>query len=89
MTTPDLIDDKRWRCKECDTISHESKLLTADNPFKRDESITGCPSCFSIDSFMDVCDQSGCEKDVSSGWPSPGGYRRTCHKHNKSEPFKL
>jgi hypothetical protein len=27
------------------------------------------------------CDEPGCERETSCGWPSPAGYRRTCGEH--------
>jgi hypothetical protein len=30
-----------------------------------------------------VCDEPGCLHDASGGWPSPEGYRQTCHEHRK------
>ena len=31
--------------------------------------------------IANTCDVPGCGKTVSCGWPSPAGYRRTCHVH--------
>jgi len=28
-----------------------------------------------------TCDEPGCDKQVSCGWPSKDGYRNTCGKH--------
>lgn len=28
-----------------------------------------------------TCDEPGCNKQVSTGWPSDDGYRHTCGKH--------
>lgn len=83
-----LIVD-RWICKECETNISTSELLQAENPFKKGDEITGCPKCFSIDSFVTGCDEPGCKERSSSGWPSPDGYRWTCHKHYNGEGFKL
>ncbi len=71
----------RYRCVNCDVISNESALLTAPNPFDATEIITGCPVCKSVDALVPVCDEPGCIKDVSCGWPSPAGYRHTCGTH--------
>ena len=30
---------------------------------------------------LGLCDESGCFKYVSSGWPSENGYRSTCSEH--------
>lgn len=27
------------------------------------------------------CDEPGCEREASCGWPVPDGYRRTCGEH--------
>lgn len=27
------------------------------------------------------CDEPGCTKEASCGWPTEGEYRRTCHDH--------
>ena len=29
------------------------------------------------------CEEPGCKKQSSCGWPSPSGYRRTCGEHMK------
>ncbi len=31
------------------------------------------------------CDEPGCKKQRTCGWPSPKGYRHTCSEHDKSE----
>ncbi len=31
------------------------------------------------------CDEPGCKKQRTCGWPSPKGYRHTCSEHNKTE----
>lgn len=72
----------RVRCVECDSISDENTLLTAQNPFDETETIHGCPVCKSIDTMVAVCDEPGCDKDVSCGWPSDAGYRHTCYEHS-------
>jgi len=28
------------------------------------------------------CDEPGCRGEGTSGWPSPDGYRHTCHEHS-------
>jgi len=80
-----MSDDphKRWGCNECNSIGSVNTLLIAPNPFKLDETIMGCPNCKSIDSFWELCDEPGCNKAASSGWPSPQGYRRTCWLHSR------
>ena len=31
--------------------------------------------------FYRQCDEPGCRKDGDCGWPTEGGYRRTCFEH--------
>lgn len=68
-----------WRCTECNWIGSEP--LVSQNPFAHDDKIHGCPACKSVECFVAVCDEPGCNKDVSCGWPSADGYRSTCHDH--------
>ena len=30
-----------------------------------------------------TCDEDGCNKQITCGWPSDSGYRRTCSEHKK------
>lgn len=32
--------------------------------------------------FANVCDEPGCFRNASCGWPSDEGYRRTCYEHS-------
>jgi len=34
---------------------------------------------------LSLCDEPGCFDDVSCGWPSENGYRRTCGEHMKKD----
>ena len=33
--------------------------------------------------YANECDEPGCTKESSCGWPTEGGYRRTCYDHWK------
>ena len=71
-----------YRCMECDWTCNGDFILTAKNPFDPSgDTITGCPNCKAIESFLPVCDVEGCHEPVSCGWPSHGGYRQTCGRH--------
>ena len=61
------------------------QLLTAKNPFNIDETIQGCPKCFSINEFRTVCDELECWEFVTCGTPTKEGYRNTCSKHEPKE----
>jgi hypothetical protein len=74
---------KRWRCQECKAITLEPALLSAPNPFDPDDTIVGCPNCKSVAEFDELCDEPGCERPASCGFPTAaGGYRRTCYDHS-------
>lgn len=38
--------------------------------------------------FSNVCDEPGCFRYASCGWPSEAGYRRTCYEHSNFEKSK-
>lgn len=38
--------------------------------------------------FAGVCDEPGCFKYATCGWPSDNGYRRTCYEHSNFEKYK-
>lgn len=76
-----------WRCEECRKITKHDDLLKAANPFDDSDTITGCPSCRVVNSFVKVCDEPECEDEVSCGWPDKNeNYRLTCHQHYKTQP---
>ncbi len=83
-----MTEEKRWRCEACEAISIESALLTAPNPFDADQTITGCPACKAIEGFAVLCDEPGCDRPVTCGFPLiRGGYRNTCSNHARiNEP---
>lgn len=70
----------RWRCRECNYVCHEIDMLRAPNPFDATDTITGCPTCKTVDSWIEVCDE--CDHEATCGTPTAdGGYRRTCYDH--------
>ena len=72
----------RYKCMQCSNICEETAVLSAPNPFDATDTIVGCPSCKSVDSLVTACDEPGCTKEASSGWPSDKGYRHTCFEHS-------
>ncbi len=78
-------EDKQWMCRDCGAATLEHNLLTAKNPFDNTDTIIGCPKCFSVQDFIEICDEPGCTAPASCGFPVKegfGGYRRTCGKHS-------
>jgi hypothetical protein len=47
------VSDK-WLCDECHWKGLESDILRGYNPFLPEETIYGCPTCKSIDSFTNI-----------------------------------
>ena len=74
------LQDKA-KCQECAYICNTSDILRAPNPFDKDDNVSGCPECKSVDSFVRVCDEPGCNREVACGTPTPAGYRQTCGRH--------
>lgn len=69
-------------CDECNWHGYSNELLEAKNPFDKDEVITACPECRSLDdSVYAACDEPGCFGHVTCGTPTDKGYRQTCSKH--------
>jgi hypothetical protein len=78
----------KWRkgraliCAECNSITSESAVLRAENPFNPEDELTGCPTCKAVDQFLMACDAVGCKSGVSMGMRHEDGvYRATCSKH--------
>lgn len=82
------MDKNKRKCDDCDWLGDNSAVLSAPNPFYPQDTITGCPKCFSINSIDTLCDEDGCEAVASCGWPSPDGYRFTCWKHWTNSPYR-
>ena len=76
-----MSDKTRWQCSECDLIFIEFEFLEAPNPFDTNQKIIGCPNCKNVDGFKNICDEPGCIREATCGFPTPNGYRRTCGDH--------
>lgn len=76
----------KWRC-ECRHISRSDELLIIEVPHPKpghpDVEVEQCPECGEINAFTAVCDEAGCQAEVTCGWPDlrTKEYRRTCGKH--------
>lgn len=71
-----------WRC---DWHGPSDDLLRAADPFNDGDEVVACPKCRD-QNVAAGCDEPVCTKQGSCGWPSPGGYRRTCGTHWRKEP---
>lgn len=80
---------KKWKCKECDTITDDDQILIKNNPFVEKHIIQGCPSCFSVNSLQIVCDEYGCEKVATFGYSTDDGFINTCGEHIKKLEAEL
>lgn len=77
-------EGKRWRCASCAAVTIEAALLVAPNPFDATKKVMGCPQCFEVGDFEELCDETGCIKVAIYGFPAGPewrGYRRTCYEH--------
>ena len=71
----------RWLCQSCDWTGEDAELLRAPSPFDATDTVVGCPKCKAVEDIANACDEPGCDKEATCGFPAPGGYRRTCGKH--------
>ena len=85
MTIP-RTDMVRWLCLDCRYIGVEKDF----DRFKDPENAahwTICPRCRTADNITTVCDEPGCKRESTCGFPTDSGYRRTCHAHSGMSPF--
>jgi hypothetical protein len=85
------LENQKISCDTCGAEFLQPELLQAVNPFDAEDSVFGCPKCNHCnEGFTVLCDESGCKKDASCGFPTGdnddefGGYRRTCGDHMRS-----
>jgi hypothetical protein len=72
----------QWLCLNCRFIGVESDFEKANVP-KYAAVWTVCPRCETPESVAIVCDEPGCKRESSCGFPtSSGGYRHTCFDHS-------
>ena len=79
------LEPYKTECRECHWTGTTDLLLVGISPFDAGETVYGCPKCKAIDSDMQICDEPGCKKPSSCGFPDKkyGCYRRTCYEHSK------
>lgn len=78
----DQSHPQRWLCQACHWCGGDPELLRAPNPFDPEVlTIVGCPQCKAVDEIVSACDEPGCQRASSSGFPTPNGYRLTCGPH--------
>ena len=70
-----------WICSACETLCPQDEILYAYNPFNPHEDCSGCPHCYSINSFVEVCKFGDCKKIADCGTPTPDGYLCLCGEH--------
>lgn len=77
------MSEKQYMCGGCGHVISDSKTLTAINPFCARQEVHGCPDCFCVNDLTLVCDEPKCYELATGGYPTDGGYRRTCGAHMK------
>lgn len=78
-----------WRCDACGHRLSDSEIVTTyvDHPKPGHDRVrlAQCPECGECEQFVNVCDEPGCERDATCGWPTKAAdYRRTCYDHMKA-----
>ena len=69
------------RCSYCESYVMNKDLLRAANPFNKLKKIIGCPSCYSINSMMVICQSLTCKKEAVMGYLTEHGYHLNCYQH--------
>jgi len=90
MRAPDAgaamnIEKDKMKCTECGWIGTPAMTDKVPDPrplakFARDIWHI-CPACRTPENFRSLCDEPGCEIEMSCGTLTPDGYRNTCHRH--------
>jgi hypothetical protein len=73
-----------FECDQCGAVMKESDVLQTAVPRPKGGDpavVSQCPECGECECFTSVCDEPGCGAEVTCGWPTPAGYRRTCGEH--------
>ena len=75
-----------YRCNNCGNRLSDLAILEITVPHPKPDQppihVSQCPECGDVEGFTLLCDEPGCDRDASCGWPSPSGYRQTCHEHS-------
>jgi hypothetical protein len=74
----------RWICTDCRFIGLREEFDIVRDPKVVGNTWTICPKCRSADHITDACDEPGCDREASCGFPvdDERGYRRTCYEHS-------
>lgn len=73
-----------WLCTQCLKRVAYTDILLAENPFDKDDNLTGCPHCRSVNPFVPACEHEDCANDTSCAGVGIGEkYVYTCTKHRK------
>lgn len=72
-----MID--KWICLECRWIGEHDKLIVGKDPWGDD--VLYCPQCHLPEHITSACDEPGCTREGTCGFPIDNGYRRTCGEH--------
>ena len=71
-----------FRCDECGWTGTQDDICVVSDPKEGSEAKWSiCPQCRSAEQFTNMCDEPGCSREASCGFPSVSGYRRTCFEH--------
>ena len=86
MTDSSKKRDLIFRCRECGWRGAESEIIQIVDAELEGNRWNICPNpaCRAAEQFENMCDEPGCNREATCGWPSPSGYRRTCGDHMRT-----
>lgn len=70
----------KWKCEECEFIGALDEFDKVKDP-GGDDTWTVCRRCRTPEHVVGVCDEPGCMREATCGFPTPTGYRQTCGAH--------
>lgn len=73
--------DPRLQCRECRAVLALADLMVSPHPFRRGETVEGCPRCREILDAVRLCDEGDCREEATCGTPTGQGYRWMCGPH--------
>src|SRR5258708_14806255 len=75
------MENGKIRCTGCGWTGTEALTDKVKDPRGHDVWDV-CPACRLPENFVSLCDEPGCQREITCGTPTPDGYRQTCHVHH-------
>ena len=80
------LEKDKVKCRECGWTGLKVELDSVADPRPKINQVADiwcvCPECRIPENIMVLCDEPGCDREVTCGVPTAeDGYRSTCSKH--------